>query len=303
VVAMRAIQRSVARSRIPCMKTLRPSVIMPGLQSREDCESSARGIRGLQTSPFTANPLAGVSVLSPAEVGAQAAGLAPAVVTFLKVAPAVVSQALWLAPYPTIKEVEKDGSTGGLPPLGYFSMLTNGYLWMCYGYTAGMDMTIIAPNFTGMLAGGYYSYVFTKYDSGAFDLTPYKLGSASAIVAITGTALAFDAATAQNILGYAGCAVVVAMFSGPLITMKEVIETQSTKNLPAPMAIVTVINCTLWSSFGYFVINDAFVYAPNILGLASGITQVGLLAKYGIYKEPQTQVATETPETVDDKGK
>lgn len=63
------------------------------------------------------------------------------------------------------------------------------------------------------------------------------------------------------------------------------IDTQSTKNLPAPMAVATVVNCSLWFSFGAFVIEDAFIYAPNFLGLASGVTQCGLLLKYGIHKD------------------
>jgi len=76
---------------------------------------------------------------------------------FLQIAPVVACQGFWAAPWPTIKEVEKTGTTGGLPPLGYFSMFANGYLWMVYGYTADMNPTIIFPNFTGFLAGAYYS--------------------------------------------------------------------------------------------------------------------------------------------------
>ena len=45
--------------------------------------------------------------------------------------------------------MQKEKSTGGLPPLGHFSMMANGWLWACYGYTAGMDLTIILPNLTG----------------------------------------------------------------------------------------------------------------------------------------------------------
>ena len=98
------------------------------------------------------------------------------------------------------------------------------------------------------------------------------------------------------------------MFSGPLAVIKvrgktskifvcisnvkrnfvrsqEVIETKSTKSLPFPMAVATVVNCSLWASFGGLVIHDPFIWAPNILGLASGLTQLGLFAKYGFAKE------------------
>lgn len=85
-----------------------------------------------------------------------------------------------------------------------------------------MDMTIIAPNFTGFLAGGYYSYKFTQFDSGQFDLTPYKMGSVGAIAACTAVVATCDVSTAQQILGYSGVAVCLAMFSGPLMVIKEV---------------------------------------------------------------------------------
>ena len=231
---------------------------------------------------------------------AKAPLVGPAVVSFLQFAPPLVCQALWAAPYPTMKEAEKKGSTEGLPPLGYFSMFANGYLWTAYGYTAGMDPTIMLPNMTGMLAGAYYTSKFIKYDSGAFNLAPYKAGTAAAILGVTAVVATQDVATAQQILGYGGCAIVVAMFSGPLQVIKEVLDTKSTKNLPFPMAIATVANCTLWASYGGLVIHDPFIWGPNVLGLASGLTQLGLFAKFGIHKtEPEPELSVDSTPTAD----
>ena len=84
------------------------------------------------------------SVLS---TSAKAALVGPSMAMFLKTAPVISCQALWAAPYPTVQQVIKDKSTGGLPPLGYFSMFANGYLWMCYGISAGMDMTMCVIRF------------------------------------------------------------------------------------------------------------------------------------------------------------
>jgi hypothetical protein len=72
----------------------------------------------------------------------QAAMVGPGMVSFLQVAPVISCQALWAAPYPTMQKVIKDKTTGGLPPLGYFSMFANGYLWFAYGVSSGMDMTM-----------------------------------------------------------------------------------------------------------------------------------------------------------------
>ena len=64
----------------------------------------------------------------------------------------------------------------------------------------------------------------------------------------------------------------------------RVVRTKSTKDLPLPMAIATVFNSACWFGFGSLVVHDAYVWAPNIIGVASGITQLALIAKYGIYR-------------------
>ena len=75
--------------------------------------------------------------------------------TFLKVSPVITCQALWAAPYPTIKEVVRKKSTEGLPPLPYYSMMANGFLWVVYGCVCDFNPTIIVPNATGLLCGTY----------------------------------------------------------------------------------------------------------------------------------------------------
>ena len=92
---------------------------------------------------------------------------------------------------------------------------------------------------------------------------------------------------AQYAIGSLGCAVVVAMMAGPLQAVKTVIAEKSTKSLPFPMAVMTCINASLWFSFGFAVIQDPFVWGPNALGMASGVTQIALFAKYGLPPKQQ----------------
>jgi solute carrier family 50 protein (sugar transporter) len=154
-----------------------------------------------------------------------------------------------------------------------------------------MNLTIMVPNVTGMIAGAYYSYKFVQNNSGQFNLTPYYAGTAASIATVTGMLALMPADQAQNALGYLGCVIVVAMFSGPLAVIKEVIETKSTKSLPFPMAVATVVNCTLWGAFGSLVVHDPFIWAPNFLGLSSGLAQLALFAKYGFHKEVEAAAA------------
>jgi solute carrier family 50 (sugar transporter) len=214
---------------------------------------------------------------------AEPAWVGPAAVSFLKVSPVLVCQVLWLSPLPTARTVIRRGSTEGLPPLGWFSMLANGFLWTVYGWTAGPDLTIIVPNVSGLLAGAGYSAIFMRYDSGRFATRPYVMGLAATLAAVTLVAIALPRAQAQRTLGLAGVAVCVAMFSGPLQVIRTVIATQSTRDLPFPTAVATVANCSLWLLFGALVRHDPFIWGPNVLGLGAGIAQLCLFARYGIH--------------------
>ena len=136
--------------------------------------------------------------------------------TFLQFAAPLACQALWVAPLPTVRKMKTKRSTEGLPPTGFFAMAANGYLWSMYGASAGMDLTIMLPNVTGLLAGCWYSWQFCKYDSGAFDIRVYGAMALASVVATTAIMLALAPSTARNVLGFLGCAVVVVMFVGPL---------------------------------------------------------------------------------------
>ena len=206
---------------------------------------------------------------------------------FLSIAPAVASQVFWIAPYSTLRKVERNKSTEGLPPLPYFSMMINGFLWLMYGVCADMDPTIMLPNLSGMIAGMYWSWVFCRYDSRQFDTDRYQRGAAMVMGTIAVAVISLPPATARGVLGWVGCIVCVVMFSGPLQVIRSVIVARNTRDLPFPMAVATVVNCVLWLMYGSLVTHDPFVWAPNVLGLTSGLVQLALFAHYGFAQAPE----------------
>eukprot|EP00937_MAST-01D_sp_MAST-1D-sp2_P007868 g7868.t1 len=217
---------------------------------------------------------------------ATASSVGARLTTFLTFAPPVASQVFWVAPLPTMRAAVRARSTEGLPPLPYFSMLVNGFLWSAYGVTANMDPTIILPNISGMLAGLYWCWLFARYDSGRFEVQPYRRGAVAAVAAVSFVVASLPPRAAQRVLGWAGCIVCVVMFSGPLQVIRAVLQTRSTKDLPFAMAVATVTNCALWLGYGALVIGDPFIWAPNTLGLASGVVQLALFARFGFQRAP-----------------
>eukprot|EP00937_MAST-01D_sp_MAST-1D-sp2_P005525 g5525.t1 len=198
---------------------------------------------------------------------------------------------LLAAPYADAQDVVRCRSTGGRPPLSWFAMLANGFLWAAYGATSDWDLTIIVPNAVGVAAGGYYSVTFSRYSSGVFDIGPYWRGVAAMMAGVAAAVAMLSAREAQRVLGGAGCLISVAMFGGPLQVMASVVAQRSTRDLSLRMALATTANCGLWFLYCLMVTNDPFGYVPNGLGLLSGLVQLALFVRFGISLPPKAPPA------------
>lgn len=96
-----------------------------------------------------------------------------------------------------------------------------------------------------------------------------------------GVATQLPLADAQSYIGYLGCGVCVAMFGGPLASMSTVLTTRSAAAIPIGFTAFSTVNTTVWLGYGALVLGDPFIWAPNVLGLASSLTQLGLIARFG----------------------
>lgn len=205
----------------------------------------------------------------------------PLWVTALQILPPIACQAVFLAPLETMKSIKANNTTGDLPLVPYVSMAINGVLWLVYGLLVAQP-TIWVPNISGAIFGSYYWYTFAKYCPPSFPMKTYYAVGAGAISAIFAIAALCEPATAANLLGLGGNVVVVAMFGGPLVAIQTVLREKNTKALPFGMCVATFINCSLWASYGWFVVNDPYVWFCNGLGLLSSIVQLSLFARFGL---------------------
>jgi uncharacterized protein with PQ loop repeat len=60
---------------------------------------------------------------------------------------------------------------------------------------------------------------------------------------------------ALNYVGTLGCAIVVVMFAGPLSAIKTVLKDKSTASLPFSFTAASFVNCALWTTYGWSVLN------------------------------------------------
>ena len=223
---------------------------------------------------------AAAEVAASVPLAAAAPLLGPTAVSFLSVSPALAAQILFLSPMQAMKQFRESGTTGDVSVMPYAAMAANGAAWCTYG-ALGSDLTIMAPNASGLLFGTYYCYQFYKYRNPDATVVPYFAGGTGFAALAVGAAATLDTASAKMVIGYAGCALTMFMFLGPLTAIRVVLRDRSAASLPLAFTLASTANCTMWTSYGALVIHDAFVWGPNGVGLGFSLVQLGLTARFG----------------------
>eukprot|EP00934_Nitzschia_sp_Nitz4_P008135 Nitzschia sp. Nitz4//scaffold2_size372955//35307//36075//NITZ4_000362-RA/size372955-snap-gene-0.4-mRNA-1//1//CDS//3329546593//8125//frame0 len=190
-----------------------------------------------------------------------------------------------LAPFPTIKQITRDRSTGSFPLLPYTAMFCNGFLCFVYGVLKG-ELRLSVTNFVGMGMAMYFILKFVRYAPAKSPTLPgsvrQHVNVASSVV--VGTLLLVGFAPFGDpapIIGRMSVLFCVSMFGGPLTALKTVLQTKSAKSIPLPFTLATILNCILWSVLGIFELHDFNVYFPNVVGLMFGVAQVTLKLIFG----------------------
>ena len=104
------------------------------------------------------------------------------------------------------------------------------------------------------------------------------------MVAAASAVACLDHTAATAAVGYLGCGVCVAMFGGPLAAIGAVLRDRSASAIPLGFTAFSTVNTAAWLGYGALVLGDPFIWFPNVLGLASSVVQLGLIAHFG--REP-----------------
>jgi len=220
----------------------------------------------------------------------------PAWVRFCSSTAPLAAIVVFMAPYPTLRQVQKDRSVGNLPLLPYSSMIANCILWFTYGILL-KERKVWFTNLVGLIFGLFYFLKFIKYTQPKSTSLPGTVrqhmqgclaiiaGSAAWIIVCYLTVRRKDMwmTYAAGFIGNTAVMFCLLMFASPLSALKTVLRTRSAKSIPLPFTLATILNCFLWSVAGLGEFKDFNIYFPNLLGLAFGLIQVGLkiLFDYG----------------------
>ena len=165
----------------------------------------------------------------------------------------------------------------------YSSMIASAAVWTSYGLLKS-NAKIWSPNGIGLVLSLYYFLQFVRFAPSRSPTLPGSITqhiqgiSTIALATLVTSTLVPDGA---RWIGLAGVALCIFMFAAPLSALKTVIQQRSAKSIPLPFALMSAINCFLWSVSGWFDLKDVNIYVPNLLGLTFSLAQIALKIVYG----------------------
>lgn len=188
-----------------------------------------------------------------------------------------------LAPFPTIRQIAREKTTGVMPLLPYSSMVSNSFLWLMYGSLKNLK-SVFWTNSVGFLLGTYYFFMFSTYCGSTSDLPgtveQHLKATISIILLNVLLVLSLPKTRAKDVIGKEGMISFIVLFASPLTTLKHVIVSKSATSIPLPFTIASVVNCLLWSVVGIFQMHDFYIAFPSVMGLCCAVAQLLLIAMY-----------------------
>lgn len=194
----------------------------------------------------------------------------------LVTAPVVFSLGLQCSGMAAVYKIKQDRCTGDLSPVTFVALVANSGVWCAYAALI-RDATCFVPNFTGLLFGLYYLYVFAR--NTITDMRPYYLFTATTLGAVGGAALVFGSAAAPCI-GLVGAGACFALLSSPLATVKTVFATKSTSSMTFAICFASFWNSLSWLMYGVVMAENPLIYVPNGFGLIACVVQLALFALF-----------------------
>ena len=204
----------------------------------------------------------------------------PEVAQALTVVPPVLLQGVFVSPLPAVRGYANAGTTGDASVAPYALMVANGTVWLTYGILIEAP-TVALPNVTAVALGMYYTYTFHTYKPADAPFGPYVAGATAVASLAVGTALVLEPEAAAHTVGLIGCGVLPAMFAGPLAAARKVVSSKNAAAIPLAFTLFSTVNTITWIGYGLLVIDDVYIWGPNVVGLGASFAQLALVARYG----------------------
>lgn len=192
----------------------------------------------------------------------------------------IANMAVFLAPLPTMYQIQREKSVGNLPLLPYTSMLNSAWLWTLYGVRKKQPSLYYSQAF-GFLFAVFYIFFFIRY---APPQSPTLPGSVkrhlqiSVVLQLTG--IYWFVTKSDETLGHAAVLLCLLLFGSPLAALRTVAQTGSSHSIPLPFCFASVVSNACWTVTGYTKMHDPDIYVTCGLGLCFGLLQLAVKTVY-----------------------
>ena len=210
---------------------------------------------------------------------------------------------MWLAP---MKDVflsptsifRSSGVSGPSSSFSYVSATANCFLWVLYFSTRlGGKLPAFLINACGLCLNLSFTVCFWYYVPGdAHTTTNIEIIVFLIICVLAGLSWIF--LQADQSISYLAVAVNIAMFYGPLASIRRFMRERNVEGLPLAPLVLQLLSSSLWTGWSFYV-GEVALAIPNIFGVVFAFAQLGLW--YWLYQQQQLhKVPTLTPVATSD---
>ncbi|CAN0919998.1 Bidirectional sugar transporter SWEET14 [Linum grandiflorum] len=195
----------------------------------------------------------------------------------------IVSFFVFLAPLPTFYRIVKEKSTQGFQSIPYSVALFSAMLYLYYASLKVDALMLITINSVGCLIESTYLIIFLIYAPKSVRMQTARLIMLFNL-AVYGLIVILSSLFAPHplrvhIVGWICAVFSVCVFAAPLTIIRLVIKTKSVEFMPFSLSLLLTLCAVFWLIYG-LALDDYYIAAPNILGFAFGLTQMGLYLIY-----------------------
>ncbi|KAI8904794.1 sugar efflux transporter for intercellular exchange-domain-containing protein [Gorgonomyces haynaldii] len=184
----------------------------------------------------------------------------------------VFTLTMFLSNVPTLYFFTRMNSVQNYQATPFLSLLLNCALWSKYAILLE-DSTLLLVNLVGLLVGIASLYTYFKYSDKSAEIVNYCIGF---LYAVFGYLYIFNPLSATTQLGFIASGSSILLFGAPLAGMAQVLRTRTVAGIISPIMSSVAFGASFtWSIYG-FMIKDAFVIVPNLIGCALTIVQIAM---------------------------
>lgn len=187
---------------------------------------------------------------------------------------------LFLSPVPTCRRICNERSILAFSILPYLAQFVESSWWALWALAAGDRFEMLLNNVIGASFMLSYVFVFAFFVQRERRVSTY--GQIAVALLLVGCAMlvAVFVENPDTIFGVSAVTLNCIKYASPLSVTRQVIKTKSVEFMPLPLTLASLACGVFWGGHGVLLM-DAYIWAPNLVGVLFATVQVLLYVWYG----------------------